>query len=70
MAARRKFEIEANQAYCEQELLRGEVIRLRKVHGALADFIEASWDGGQVPADIAEAIEAVFPVVEEADIAV
>lgn len=60
---RRKFEAEANQEFAERVLLRGECIRLRAVLEVLANFIEERFpfDADDVPADVRQALESVFP---------
>ena len=61
---RRGFESEANQAYCELLLLRGECIRLREQNAILSGFIEGAHngnDGSVVPDEVLETMNAVFP---------
>jgi DNA repair exonuclease SbcCD ATPase subunit len=63
MQRRRKFENEASQAHVDTILLRNECIRLREVVSTLAGFIEEAHKNAdeEIPADIAEAMEALFP---------
>lgn len=59
VSKRRKFEDEANQSHAESILLRNECIRLREINSALSSFIERIAD--DIPNDIVQAIDAVFP---------
>jgi len=55
------FEQEANQSYCEVLLLRGECIRLRNLNALLSTFIETSLPVEQVPVEVMNALDAIFP---------
>ena len=62
---RRGFEDEANQAHCELILLRNECIRLRELNSVLSGFIERTRPAAPynaVPEEVAQAIDAVFPL--------
>lgn len=59
----RQFEDEANQEFCERQLLRAECIRLRESHTRMSAFIEQAHRNAdeEVPEGIADEMEACFP---------